>query len=737
MNRRLFVFLFLGFFVLMLFSPFVNFSNGGQLVYSTYLGGSSNEYGYSIAVDVFGNVYLSGQSDSNDFPTTVGALDTSWNGTSDVFVSKLNPNGTELVYSSYLGGSNEDYSYAIVVDITGNAYLTGQTMSNNFPTTNGTLDTSYNGNGDVFVSKLNPNGTELVYSSYLGGSNEDYSYGIVVNATGNTYITGYTVSSNFPITVGALDTSLNGFTDVFVSKLNPTGTALVYSSYLGGNGYDYGYGIAVNAAGNAFITGETNSSNFPTTVGALDTSLNGFADVFVSKLNPTGTALVYSSYLGGSKYDWGTSIAVDPSSNVYLTGGTYSNDFPTTTGAIDSSANGYSDAFISKLNMVTSLLYSTYLGGNGSDEGIGIAVDPSGNVYLTGGTYSNDFPTTANALDTSYNGIWDVFVSKISLVTSTATYSYLNSYGAFTISSDTTHWLFEKYGDGISAGTLSWISVYQCINLFQTPGQKGKLTQMFSVPSTGWYTAITRVLTDIANASKQQKVYLYLQELDGSNAIVATGNQVVQSGSGRLSGGWKQMQISFYAQNTVLGVQVVGINPTISNVTGSLYIDDIWVYAGGPQVTNTIPLTNSSFDTGTVGWAYQVYADGTGPGIWSEWSGLLIGSQAGGEKGKVSQLYSAPAKNTLGSVMVYSASTSMSMAQKVYLYVYSYDSIYSKIIESGNAILQPGKWTPGQWRQLQFGYTPFTPYNALQLVGINPTGNPYQAIYFDEVELKQ
>lgn len=324
-----------------------------------------------------------------------------------------------------------------------------------------------------------------------------------------------------------------------------------------------------------------------------------------------------------------------------------------------------------------------------------------------------------------------------------------NSYGSFDDSSDITHWYFEKYGDGTAAGTLSWIDNYVgrsgLVTMMQTPGEKGKLTQVFSVPSTGWYTAVAKLATDIADTTKQQKVYLYLQELDSSTAVVATGNQVMQPGAGGFAGAgiWKQLQISFYAEGTMLGVQVVGINPTNSSVTGSLYVDDVWVYAGAPQVTTPIPLTNASFAAGTVGWMYQIYGDGTGIGTWSgvptwsEHTSVLQGIQAGGEKAKVSQLYSAPPSNTLGSVWVYSSATSINNSQKVYLYIYSYDSGYTQIIESGNAILQPGKWTPNQWRQLQFGYIPLTLYNAVQVVGINPTGKPNQTIYFDEVVVKQ
>jgi hypothetical protein len=397
-------------------------STGTALVYSTYLGGGSENWGFGIAVDGSGNAYITGWTSSSTFPTTPGAFDTSFNGLIDVFVTKLNASGTALVYSTYLGGAIWwDQGYAIAVDGSGNAYITGRTWSSNFPTTSGAFDTSFNGIFDIFVTKLNASGTALVYSTYLGGEDYDSGYGIVVDSSGNAYITGWTSSSNFPATPGIFDTSYNGgYSDVFVSKLNASGTALVYSTYLGGGRDDFGNGIAVDGSGNTYITGYTLSSNFPTTLGALDTSYNSGLyeqDVFVSKLNASGTALVYSTYLGGGGDDEGNSIAIDSSGDAYITGNSFFG-FPTTPGAFDISYNGgYSDVFVSKLNASgTALVYSTYLGGGNDEVGNGIAVDGSGNAYITGETQSSNFPTTPGAFDTSFNGGYDVFVTKLSLV---------------------------------------------------------------------------------------------------------------------------------------------------------------------------------------------------------------------------------------------------------------------------------------------------------------------------------
>jgi hypothetical protein len=240
-----------------------------------------------------------------------------------------------LAYSTYLGGSLGAVGGTIAVDGAGNAYVGGATISADFPTTAGAFDTSYNGGifeGDAFVTKFNPTGSALVYSTYLGGSNDDGG-GIALDAAGNVYLTGETSSTDFPTTPGAFQTAYGGgFTDAFVAKLDPTGSALVYSTYLGGSGRERGIGIARDAAGNAYVTGDTDSVDFPTTAGAFQTAFGGVRDAFVTKLDPAGAALVYSTYLGGSDDDGAWHIAVDLAGTAHVTGGTGSSDFPTTAG---------------------------------------------------------------------------------------------------------------------------------------------------------------------------------------------------------------------------------------------------------------------------------------------------------------------------------------------------------------------------------------------------------------------
>jgi hypothetical protein len=322
---------------------------GAALLYSTYLGGSSLDQGFGIALDAAGNAHVAGQTRSAAFPTTPGAFDTSSNGALDAFVTKLDPTGAALLYSTYLGGSGVDVGRGIALDGAGSAHVTGQTDSADFPTTPGAFDTSFNGANDAFVTKLDQTGSTLLYSTYLGGSDFDEGFGIALDGPGDAHVTGFTGSTDFPTTPGAFDTTLSGVRNAFVTKLNQTGSTLLYSTYLGGNGVDAGFGIALDGAGSAHVTGQATSTNFPTTPGAFDTTLDGGGDAFVTRLNQTGSALLYSTYLGGSDFDVGHEIALDAAGSAYVTGFTNSTDFPTTPGAFDTSYNGDGDAFVTKL----------------------------------------------------------------------------------------------------------------------------------------------------------------------------------------------------------------------------------------------------------------------------------------------------------------------------------------------------------------------------------------------------
>lgn len=381
-------------------------ADGSALIYSTYLGGTNVGFsqGFGIDVDPLGNAYVTGLTADFDFPITPGAFQTALAGI-DVFITKLNPSGSALVYSTFLGGTSVQEAHSIVVDaITGEAFVCGVTTSADFPTTVGAFQTTINGSVDAFVTKLNASGTALVYSTFLGGTGGETANDCIALLNGEAYVVGTTTSSDFPVTPGAFQTAPgSGFIEGFVTKFNVAGSALVYSTYLGGNGEDRAFGVAVDSLGHAYVTGLTDSGDFPTTPGAFQTTLVG-QDAYVTKFNPTGTALVYSTFLGGAlNNDEGDSIRLDNLNNAYVTGTTSSADFPTTPDAFQSTISPGNHVFITELNSSGSdLIYSTFLGGSGTDIGSDIALDPSGNFYLTGYTDSPDFPTTMGAFQTQF-----------------------------------------------------------------------------------------------------------------------------------------------------------------------------------------------------------------------------------------------------------------------------------------------------------------------------------------------
>ncbi len=330
-------------------------ANGG-LSYSTYLGGSGSDVGQSIAVDSSDNAYVTGYTSSGNFPTTSRAFQKSLNGLQNAFITKLNASGSAVEYSTLLGGNDYDFGFGIAVNKAGNAYVTGTTygiFSDTFPTTSNAYQVTASGSGDAFVSKLSADGSTLVYSTFLGGAGYDGGRGIALDTSGNAYVTGYTQSNAFPTTAGAAQTTLNGTEDAFVTKLNSDGSGLVYSTYLGGSGNDAGFGVAVGANGYAYITGFTQSVDFPTTTTAVQTANGTGKEPFVAALSASGAQIAYSTYLGGSNGDGAYAIAVDSSNNAYVTGYTNSVDFPVTTGAYrtELTTGASQDAFIAKLSV--------------------------------------------------------------------------------------------------------------------------------------------------------------------------------------------------------------------------------------------------------------------------------------------------------------------------------------------------------------------------------------------------
>ncbi len=419
------------------------FSPAGALMYLTYLGGNADDFATSIAVDSAGDAYVAGMTNSTNFPATAGAYQKAFGGYGgntcerggDAFVAKLNPTGSQLVYATYLGGQKDEAATAIAIDSSGNAYVTGGTISANFPTTPGAYQTalrglggqagkpycgggSYFNSGDAFVAKLNPAGSQLVFSTYLGGALDDFALTIALDSSQNVYVGGYTLSRDFPTTTGALQSGFHGIEqqnvffntgDGFVARLSSSGAALEYATYLGGSGDDAVVGIAAASDGTLWVTGNTTSHDFPVTKDATQRSYAGYSllpfeveqltgDAFVSHINPTGTALLFSTYLGGVQNDMGEAIAVDTTGLVYVAGFTDSSNFPFTNNALQKVIGGdggsgqffqYGDGFITVLDpTVPRVVYSSYFGGSRDDELLALALDGTGGVWATGGTVS-------------------------------------------------------------------------------------------------------------------------------------------------------------------------------------------------------------------------------------------------------------------------------------------------------------------------------------------------------------
>jgi hypothetical protein len=401
------------------------------LGYSTFFGGVGDDAINGMAVDGANNVYVAGACSTAVFPTTPGAYDVTQNGGIDAFVAKLDSAGTNLLYSTFLGGSSDDMVRALALGPDNSVVIAGNTLSNNFPTTANAYDASYNGLQDAFLARLSANGTSLLYSTYFGGTDNDVATSVAIGAKGNWYLAGYTSSTNFPTSVGGFKTTYGTNSDGFVAKINTDGS-LNYSTYLGGSAADSVNGLAVDADGNAYATGVTFSTNYPTTSNGLDLTYNGAGDAFVTKISSTGGALVYSTFVGGTNLDNGAAITLDGNRSAHVAGMTASSDFPTSITGYDRGYNGgAADAFIARLNPQGSVLnYSTFVGGNGYDAARAIVLDQVGSVYITGLTTSSAFPTTVEAYDQSYHTGNDVFVTKLHMGDAVLGYStYLGASG--------------------------------------------------------------------------------------------------------------------------------------------------------------------------------------------------------------------------------------------------------------------------------------------------------------------
>ncbi|HEV2494042.1 MAG TPA: SBBP repeat-containing protein [Terriglobia bacterium] len=441
------------------------------VVYATYLGGTSANLAEAVAVDSSGNAYLTGQTLSVNFPTA-NPIQRALVAGSDAFVAKFNPQGSTLVYSTYLGGTLADNATSIAVDDSGNAYVTGSTLSADFPLKNAIQTTCLGcaaGLADVFVAKISAGGSALVYSTFLGGTKGNTPGAIAADSSGNAYVIGTTTSTDFPV-ASAIQGGLKGSSDAFVTKFNDTGSQLVYSTFLGGANADDGRWIAVDSAGNAYLTGTTSSTDFPVVTPAIQGSCRGCPtgkSPYVAKINAAGSALVYSTFLGGtSGSDATQGIAVDGAGNAYVTGQVVSKDFPLAN-ALQGALKGASDAFVTKINAAgSSLLYSTYLGGSNAENAVqgGIAADEFGNAYVTGDTKSPDFPI-ANQVQRSLLGADDAFVAVLN---STGSALFFSTYLGGTASDEGRGIAVDTSGNAYVAGSTNSLNFPITSGVFQT-----------------------------------------------------------------------------------------------------------------------------------------------------------------------------------------------------------------------------------------------------------------------------
>ncbi len=408
------------------------------LEWSTFLGGNADDHCMSVTLNDAGQIIIAGATGSNDFPFTSGAYDTTFNdGQNDGIISCLSPDGMRLLWSTFLGGNYEDVLFEVNVDSAGRVIVGGSSYSPNFPTTRNAYDTSYNEGWDGIIACLSPDGSQLLYSTYLGTDLDDMIVALDVANSGDAVVSGYTGSADFPTTAGAFDTTYNGgVRDAFVTRINSDGTTLVYSTYLGGSGddgYSYVYPIIENSdriivlldnVENVVICGLTRSWDFPTTLGAYDTTWNeGWCDIFVTKLDATGSNLIFSTYLGGSSWETpvGNSLCLGENGVIAIGGCTASPDFPTTFNAFDTTYNGITDeqhGIVSILNSTGSqLLYSTFIAGTDTllmgNIVSGIALYSDGDILFTGQA-ENGFPITPGAYDTIIGGYYDAFITRLS-----------------------------------------------------------------------------------------------------------------------------------------------------------------------------------------------------------------------------------------------------------------------------------------------------------------------------------
>jgi len=392
------------------------------ILQATYLGGSGSDEAYALAIHpTTGEVYVAGESYSTNFPGTSGGAQASNRGYADAFVARLNSSLTQILQATYMGGRGRDEAYALAIHpTTGDVYVAGYTLSDDFPRTSGGAQASYGGGlGDAFVARLNSSLTQILQATYLGGSRLDAAYALAIHpTTGEVYVAGESYSTNFPGTSGGAQASNRGYADAFVARLNSNLTQILQATYMGGSGYDWAKALAIHpTTGEVYVAGWTGSTYFPGTFGGAQESYGGgLYDAFVARLSADLGTLHRSTYLGGRGRDEAKALAIHPTTGeVYVAGETSSTDFPRTSGGAQASNRGWNDAFVARLNSnLTQILQATYLGGSYPDVAYALAIHPTtGEVYVAGYTFSDDFSGTSGGAQASYGGLGDAFVARL------------------------------------------------------------------------------------------------------------------------------------------------------------------------------------------------------------------------------------------------------------------------------------------------------------------------------------
>ena len=563
---------------------------------STYLGGSNLDQGNGVAVDSAGCIYVVGETWSPDFPAGTSNRKTSGSN-SDAFVSKLNSSGTAVLFTSFLSGSSRDVGTAITLDAKGDIYVVGFTYSFDFPTSPGAIRRSPVGQEDAFVVKLSGSSGALSYSTYLGGQGSDFGTAIAVDSSGCVYVAGYTSSLDFPVTAHPVQSAFGGgFYDAFVTKLDLTQSKLVYSTFFGGNGIDVASGIAVDAGGSAYVTGSTSSPDLP-----LQSTLRAYGgngDAFVAQFDSAGAHLILSTYLGGSGTDNGTAVAVN-GSGIYVAGNTSSPDLGATSGAFQTTLRGSYDAFVVRIVGGT-IVNCTYLGGSGSDSASGIAFDGSGNVYVSGYTFSSDFPRVSELQ--TYGGRQDAFVAEFDRGLSGLLWStYLGGSG-----DDTATGIAVNAGGNISVvGTTT--SADFLVRAGSAPRSAARAdADVFLVRLTGMTVQVppTAVSVSPSSGSGLSQTFTFQFSHPGGSGMIAAAALLIAGSDGQDCTLYYVFPTStvqmFNDSDTVWSNPVrVGSGNTLQNSRCSVNTAGTSISGSGTVLTLTVPVTFQQVFAGT------------------------------------------------------------------------------------------------------------------------------------------